>query len=120
MPKRHYSDFARDDALVSLITDVGEELRLALNITEQAATELAKTVVTGLQKKLGAGDIYLPAIDKAERNAQVLREFNGQNHKAVCEKNQISLKTLYNILNSRPRAPKSQRGGFFVVKGMRK
>lgn len=65
------------------------------------ADHLARVILAGLQERRGAGEHYLPAADKAERNARIREEFNGRNRDEICAKYGIGKSQLYEIMGSR-------------------
>ena len=68
-------------------------------LPQDAAEELALALVRTAAKKGHAGaDYYLPscgAFDRATRNAEIRKEFNGTNLRAVCRKWGVSKTTVY-------------------------
>lgn len=72
-----------------------------LGLKEQFATAFAQAIVKGLRERLGGDDIYIPAPDKSERNAQIRAMFNGRNLKEVCARFGVGHDTVYRAVKSR-------------------
>ena len=49
----------------------------------------------------GASSIYIPALDNAARNENILKDFKGNNHREICETYDISMTTLWRIIRKR-------------------
>jgi len=72
-----------------------------IGFNELFASQIAEALVRGLRKHYGGRKLYIPAPDKAERNAAIKAEFNGRNHESVCHRYSISRTTLYEIIGSK-------------------
>lgn len=69
-------------------------------LSEQAeASDLAVLIMEGLRESMGGGDLYLPRIDREQRDQRIRSEFTGANHALICERYGISRSTLYRILS---------------------
>ena len=92
------------DASIQLQREILDIVREETGMHEPLAIVLAASIERGLRKRFGGqtmgtrGDIYIPAPDRAERNAAVLADFNGTNHAQVCAKHSISPATFYRII----------------------
>ena len=70
---------------------VREEFKLSDTLAEKAADVL----LVGLRKRIGGQEVYLPAADKAKRNAAIRAAFNGRNMDEVCKVYGVSADTVY-------------------------
>lgn len=72
-------------------------------LAQQIASDLAQHITARLQQALGSSTIYFPASSGniTQRNAEIRREFTGRNHKDLCAKHNISLRTLYRVLKNK-------------------
>jgi Mor family transcriptional regulator len=52
-----------------------------------------------VRKSYGGGQIYIP-MDRARRNAEIYREFTGDNHFEPARKYRMTLNSVYKILRS--------------------
>lgn len=84
-------------------------IREHTGFNERLATAIASEAWGALVEELRGDRIYVSP-SKAERDAEVLRDFDGTNHDQVCRDHKISRPTLYRILNSR-RKKRGTRGG---------
>ncbi len=62
------------------------------------ADQIAQAIVTGLRRRLGGQEIYIPAADKAARDERIRAEFNGRNRDEICAREGISKTRLYQIV----------------------
>lgn len=70
--------------------------------TERTASRLAELQLQALCEEEGGDDIYLPAPDKAHRNAEIRRRFIGPaNAEELMAEFNISRSTLYRIAGER-------------------
>ena len=70
--------------------------------TERTASRLAELQLQALCEEEGGDDIYLPAPDKAHRNAEIRRRFIGPaNAEELMSEFNISRSTLYRIAGER-------------------
>jgi Mor family transcriptional regulator len=63
--------------------------------------DTAKAIIERIQKSLGGGDCYIPALSVDARNANIIAEFRGNNHADICNRHKISLRTLYRIIGNK-------------------
>lgn len=99
-----------EDAVLQLQMDMAEILRKERGLHERDAFELARCLVQGMRQRyggvqLGRRGLYIPAPSKAERNAQIRREFDGTNGVEVCKKHGIKRSRLYQIVGSKTGKP---------------
>lgn len=76
--------------------------------TERSASRLAELQLQALCEEEGGDDIYLPARDKTQRNAEIRRRFIGAaNADELMAEFSISRTTLYRIAGQRCPAPEN-------------
>lgn len=85
------------------ITDVvADGLKRFCEMPPSAAETLAKAIMCAAAESGHAGaEYYLPAmhtLTRADRNAAIRREFNGQNLKAICRKYGLGRTSVYMIV----------------------
>jgi Mor family transcriptional regulator len=90
-----------DDARAQLHADFTEIVRAEIGMNEQFASDMASAILRGLCSRLGGREVYIPAEDKAARNAAIRAEFDGTNSDAVCRRHGISRSRLYQIVGSK-------------------
>lgn len=93
-----------EDAVLQLEYDLADILREDQGLHEREAFAMARCLVDGIRKRyggvqLGRRGLYIPAPSKAERDAQICREFNGRNASDVCKKHGIKRSRLYQIIS---------------------
>lgn len=96
-----------DDTILQLQMDLIDILQSETGAPEPAATALARTLVTGLRARyggmrLGARGLYIPALDKVERDKAIRRDFNGTNAGEIMRRYRIGRSRLYQIIKKRP------------------
>lgn len=89
-----------DDALL-LEAEMTEIVRAEIGMHEAFASQVARAIVQGLRRVHGARRIYIPGVDKEERNRAIRADFNGRNHAHVMSKYNISRSRLYEIINAK-------------------
>jgi Mor family transcriptional regulator len=67
-------------------------------VRPEYAADLMQLVVDGLREDFGGERVWLPALDKSERNQAIVKAFTGRNHYEVCRQFGISRATLYRII----------------------
>lgn len=77
--------------LSELKTIVREELQMS----DVFAEKVSEVILCGLRRRIGGQEVYLPAEDKAKRNAQIRAFFNGRNMDEVCRLYGVSPDTVY-------------------------
>ena len=87
-----------DDAAVSLLYEMTTIVREEIGFNEIFAAQIAEALVRGLRRRLGGDELYIPAQDKAERDAAIRARFNGTNRDEVCRAFGISKSRLYEIV----------------------
>ena len=69
-------------------------------VQPEYAADLMHLVVDGLREDFGGSKLWIPVLDKSDRdrrNEAIRKEFNGRNHYEVCRKHGISRRTLYRL-----------------------
>lgn len=85
------------DAAVNFHNDLVRIIRESLGLPEKVAVPMADELVKGLRRHMGG--LYIPAREiRAVRDAVILRDFNGHNHREVMRLHNISKRTLYRII----------------------
>lgn len=69
-----------------------------LGLKEKIAEPIAEEVIEALRDLAPGRELYIPAQDKAARNAAIRCEFNGRNREEVCKKYEICERQLYRII----------------------
>ncbi|MCK5769484.1 Mor transcription activator family protein [Algiphilus sp.] len=88
------------DTEVNVKSRMTRVIREHTGLAERIAVEMAGEAWNALVTQLGGERVYF-CPSKAERDAAVIRDFNGRNHAEVCREHDISRRTLYRILNGR-------------------
>lgn len=91
-----------EDAALQLERDFVEIVRAEIGLTELLASSFAQALVRGLRRRLGGGELWIPAISKDERNEAIRREFNGSNVGEVMKRHRVSRATVYREAGRRP------------------
>jgi len=89
---------AQENTRISLIKTITRVVREATGLHERFSCEIANSIVDELSKTHGCSELYIPALPKEARRAQVLADYDGRNASDVCYKHGISKSTLYNYL----------------------
>lgn len=87
----------REDEALLLESEFTQIVQKEIGMHETFAAQIARAIVKGLREVHGASRIYIPGVDKAERNAAIRAEFNGRNAAHVMQKYGISRARLYEI-----------------------
>jgi Mor family transcriptional regulator len=66
---------------------------------ETLAARVGYETAEMVRKSYGGGQIYIP-MDRARRNAEIYREFTGDNHFELARKYRMTLNSIYKILRS--------------------
>lgn len=86
----------------SLIKQIKDDIFNALMASEIGDEDKAQALTDQMfrivQKHWGGRAVYIAGPDKSERDRQVKAAFNGRNHAEVCERFDISLRTLYRVI----------------------
>jgi Mor family transcriptional regulator len=96
-PTEHRTPGQREDDAWLLKAEFTEDLRTHAGLCEQEAARLAALLVQSLRLRHGARRIYIPGVDKSERDAAIRQRFNGLNAAACCREFNISRSRLYEI-----------------------
>lgn len=86
-----------DDALL-LESEFTAIVREEVGMHEAFASQVARALVRGLRKRMPAQQLYIPAPDKAERDAAIRREFNGRNTEELMRRYDVGRRRLYQIV----------------------
>lgn len=84
------------DLLHSEITAI---VREEVGMHEPLAAQIASAILRGMSRRFGAQRIYIPAVDRSARDAEIYGRFNGTNAAALCAEFGISRARLYEIVN---------------------
>lgn len=90
-----------EDAAVQLEQDIIGIVREEIGMHEQMATVFAQALVRGLRRRLGGQELYIPSPNRAERDAAIRREFNGENLEEICKKFGLGRTRIYEIVSRR-------------------
>ncbi|MDK2124159.1 Mor transcription activator family protein [Parachitinimonas caeni] len=63
--------------------------------------QLAAVVVEQMCRQMGGEAWYIPAPDRAPRDAAIRRDFNGRNRDALCRQYGLSRSRFYEIIQTR-------------------
>lgn len=88
------------DNLSRIRTRLTRAVRQRIDCDERLAAFIATEAVDALLHGFRGERLYI-APSLVERDAQVLMDFDGRNHDTVCERHDISKRTLYRILHKR-------------------
>jgi len=89
---------AQENTRISLIKTITRVVREATGLHERFSCEIANSIVDELSKTHGCSELYIPALPKEIRRAQVLADYNGTNINEVCTKHGIDRATVYRYL----------------------
>lgn len=103
-PKTQRSPGQREDDAMLLESEFTEIVRAEIGMHEQFASQIARAIVRGLRRTHGARRIYIPGIDRVERDAAICAKFNGTNAADVMREFGISRSRLYEIAAERQRS----------------
>lgn len=90
-----------EDAAVALLYEMTAIVREEIGMNELFAAQIAEAITRGLRRRMGGDYHYIPAPDKAARDAAVRADFNGQNRDEVCRRHGISKTQFYRIIGRR-------------------
>lgn len=92
-----------EDAAIQLERDFVDIVREEIGMNEQLAGIFAQALVRGLRRRMGGTELWVPAPDKAERNAAIRREFTGtrESLRDVMRRHNVSRSTVYEVCASR-------------------
>lgn len=94
-------NYTCEDSAATLRSDLMRIVRERIGVNEMFVPRVAEEILQGLRESLGGREVYIPAPDKLERDAQIRSEFNGRNAKEVCDRRGISRARLYQIIGSK-------------------
>ena len=86
-----------EDAAVQLQQDLVEIVREEIGMHEAIASIVASAIVRGLRRRMGGGELYIPAPDRSDRDAGIRREFDGKNLAHIMAKYNVSRTRVYEI-----------------------
>jgi Mor family transcriptional regulator len=90
-----------EDAAVELQFEITQIVQEEIGYNEMFANMIAEALTRGLRRRLGGQEVYIPAPDKAARNAAIKREFNGRNLAEMCRKYDLSPSGVYKIVGQK-------------------
>jgi Mor family transcriptional regulator len=99
-PTKH----ANDDTHVQLLYVLTSALRDEAGMTEQEACCIARQALSGMSKTHGGLYLYCPMrafVDRAQRDAEIRRRFNGRNLDELQRKFGLKRRRLYQIATGR-------------------
>lgn len=91
----------REDDAMLLESEFTEIVRAEIGMHEQFASQIARAIVRGLRRTHGARRIYIPGVDRSERDAAIRAKFNGANAAEVMREFNVSRSRLYEIAGKR-------------------
>lgn len=91
-----------DDAAVQLERDITNIVREETGMHEGIATMFSQALVRGLRRRLGGQELYIPVPDRAERDAAIRRDFDGNNMEELMRRHEIGRTRFYEIIGARP------------------
>ena len=91
----------REDDAALLVAEFTEDLRQGCGVPEGDASRMAVELVKRFRLRHGARRIYVPAVDKTERDQAIRRRFTGSNAADVCREFGVSRSRLYQIVERR-------------------
>jgi Mor family transcriptional regulator len=91
----------REDDAALLVSEFTEIVRAEIGMREEFASQIAVALVRGLRRVHGPGRLYIPSIDKTERDAAIRAKFVGTNAADVMREFGISRSRLYEIVGRR-------------------
>lgn len=90
-----------EDAAVQLVHDFSAIVREEIGMREDLAELFSEALVRGLRRRLGGRDLYVPAPDRAKRDAAIREEFTGSNLETLMRRHGLSRTRIYEIVGSR-------------------
>lgn len=81
-------------------------LQAELSLAEEEAIRVARGMVRWIAPFAGGDVLYVPKareIERAARNAAILREFNGRNRDEICGRYGIARSTFYQVISGKRR-----------------
>lgn len=95
-----------DESLIEAMHDDIYRLLTRLGIDDLTALREAGALCEDLQRRFGARDHYVPAIDKTTRNARIAAELaSGHDAKSVAARHGVSTKTVKRAVRPRDDDP---------------
>jgi Mor family transcriptional regulator len=91
----------REDDAMLLVSEFTEIVRTEIGMREEFASQIALALVRGLRRVHGARRLYIPSIDKTERDAAIRAKFVGTNAADVMREFGVSRSRLYEIVGKR-------------------
>lgn len=83
---------------IELLNEMTSIVQEEIGFHQLFADQIAQAIVTGLRRRLGGQEIYIPAADKVARDERIRAEFNGRNRDEICAREGISKARLYQIV----------------------
>ncbi|WP_341674964.1 Mor transcription activator family protein [Niveibacterium sp. SC-1] len=97
---------AQIDRSIRLLSILTSALRDEMGMPEQDAARLGEQLVRHMSTRVGGAEVYCPKrleVDRAQRDAAILRDFTGRNLAEVCRRYGVSKTTVYRVVGERPR-----------------
>lgn len=104
--------WAKDDSkiwpsfLAELVDILADHMETSQDVQPDKAVNEAKKIIIVIAHHLGGRNIYLPRDDKlrrAIRDTAIYRAFDGQNHRELAQKSNLTTAQIYNIINRQRR-----------------
>lgn len=86
------------------IEQIEDELTLValkFGVSKPLAADLSKALLECIKNAFEGDCLYIPKVNKQERNNAIKKRFNGVNHNEVCAEFEVSKSTLYRVLGER-------------------
>jgi len=89
---------------LDLLETMHEEIVAAarrLGVSASVSVDLALAVESGIRRRCGGGDWYLPVEDKSARNSYIFAAFSsGEQVKKIAQRERLDTSTVYRILEN--------------------
>lgn len=85
----------RDDSASWWRRELLAVVRDEIGMAETFAEPFADALLRGLRARIGGREVYVPAADKMDRDAQIRARFNGRNLREVMREFGVSQRTVY-------------------------
>ncbi|MFW5834496.1 MAG: Mor transcription activator family protein [Pseudomonadota bacterium] len=86
------------DTAVELHRAMTASLARRFGMAELAASALADVICAEFRRECGGREIYIPAANRAVRNAEIRAAFNGRNHDELAARYGLGRSTIYEIV----------------------
>lgn len=100
-PDEPLSAVREADAVMELEAIICESLQISVGLPTTAANDLAMKMVRVIRLRHGGSGVYIPATNKAERDAAIRAELRPGNAAEVATRHGLSIRAVYKIANRR-------------------